>query len=98
MAAIGVLTAIIGFFSFFLSSTSVVDPLQFPVIHSRVAAIFGIRVAGDHDGGRTADTSLKATRNSMSSRPDTCRSPDAARLSVIFNCSPIFPVPAWDRV
>lgn len=41
MAAIGVFTAIIGFVSFFLSTTSVVDPLQFPVIHSRVAAIFG---------------------------------------------------------
>ena len=41
MAVIGVLTAIIGFFSFFMSSTAVVDPLQFPVIHSRVAAIFG---------------------------------------------------------
>ena len=41
MAAIGVLTAIVGFFSFLLSITSVVDPLQFPVIHSRVAALFG---------------------------------------------------------
>lgn len=41
MAAIGFLTAIVGFFSFFLSTTSVVDPLQFPVIHSRAAAIFG---------------------------------------------------------
>jgi|NGEPerStandDraft_6_1074524.scaffolds.fasta_scaffold63506_2 hypothetical protein len=41
MAAIGFLTAIVGFFSFLLSTTSVVDPLQFPVIHSRVAALFG---------------------------------------------------------
>jgi hypothetical protein len=41
MAAIGVLTAVIGFLSFFLSTTSVIDPLQFPVIHSRAAAIFG---------------------------------------------------------
>jgi nitrate reductase gamma subunit len=41
MAAIGILTAIIGFFSFFLSTTSVVDPLQFPIVHSRVAAICG---------------------------------------------------------
>ena len=41
MAAIGFLTAVVGFFSFLLSTTSVVDPLQFPFIHSRVAAIFG---------------------------------------------------------
>ena len=41
MAAIGALTAVVGFFSFFVSATSVVDPLRFPVIHSRLAAIFG---------------------------------------------------------
>jgi len=41
MALIGILTAVVGFFSFFLSATSVVDPVRFPVVHSRLAAIFG---------------------------------------------------------
>jgi hypothetical protein len=41
MATIGVVTALVGFVAFFLSTTSLVDPLQFPVIHSRLAALFG---------------------------------------------------------
>ncbi len=41
MTTFGVLTAVVGFLSFFLSTTWVVDPLQFPVIHSRLAAFAG---------------------------------------------------------
>jgi hypothetical protein len=41
MTAIGLLTAVFGFVAFFASVASVVDPLRLPVIHNRLAAMFG---------------------------------------------------------
>ena len=41
MTAIGLLTAVFGFVAFFAFVALMVDPLQLPVLHNRVDAMFG---------------------------------------------------------